>query len=89
MILLIVNLCAAAVVFVSGLFFVIKNMTWCTKAGIRLAWLCMTTGALGVLIAPMFSVRTPSIAETVLLVGFAIFIIYERRNRVLWCRPTK
>lgn len=86
MILFIVNMCAAAVVFVSGLFFAIKNMNRCTSTGIRFAWIFMTTGALGVLIAPVFGARSPTIPETVLLVGFAIFIHYERRNRELWCR---
>lgn len=86
MILLIVNMCAAAVVFVSGLFFAIKNMSRCTKFGIRLAWLCMTTGALGVLIAPIFSIRSPTISESVLLVGFAMFIICGRWNKGVWCR---
>lgn len=86
MILIIVNMSAASVVFVCGLFFAIKNMSRCTKTSIRFAWIFMTTGALGVLIAPVFTVRSPTIPETVLMVGVAIFIICERRNRELWCR---
>lgn len=86
MILFIVNMVAAAVVFVSGLFFAIKNMSLCTKFSIRFAWIFMTAGAFGVLVAPFFRVRAPSISETVLLVGMAVFIVCERRNRQIWCR---
>lgn len=86
MILFFVNMVAAGVVFVSGLFFAIKNMSRCTKSSIRFAWIFMTTGALGVLVAPVFGVRAPSLSETVMMVGFAVFILCERRNRDMWCR---
>lgn len=86
MILFIIQMVSAAVVLIAGLFFAIKQMGRCTKASIRFAWISMTTGALGVLIAPIFGVRSPSFPETVLMVGVAIFIICERRNRDIWCR---
>lgn len=86
MILFVINMVAAGVVFTAGLFFAIKNMSRCTKASIRFAWIFMTTGAAGVLLAPLFGVRAPSMPETVLMVGVAVFIICERRNRDIWCR---
>lgn len=82
----VISMCAAAVIFISGLFSAVNKMTRCTSVGIRFSWIFLTTGSLGVLISPFFHVRTLSISETILLVGIASYIIFERRSQNEWCR---
>jgi hypothetical protein len=77
MILLALNLLAAAVILVDGMFFTINRMTKHTRHGMRFAWLTMTTGALGILISPLFYKWHPTPWETTLIVGLALCMIFE------------
>lgn len=86
MTLLVASMCAAAVIFIYGLFSVVNKMTVCTSFGVRCSWIFMTTGALGVLIGPFFSMRPLPMPVTVLLVGIATYVIFEPRSRDEWCR---
>lgn len=88
MILLAISLLAAAVILVRGLFFVINRMNRCTPHGMRLAWLAMTTGALGVVVSPLYGSRQPSLWETALLVGIALHVLCDRRRRSECWRKT-
>lgn len=85
LVLFVLNLLAALVIFVSGLFFSVNRMTRCTPLRVRLTWICLTAGAFGVLIGPVFGTRQPNLAETLILIGMAAFVLYERRNRDDWC----
>jgi len=80
MTLLLINLAAAIVILVRGLFFAINRMDRCTPHGMRLAWLVMTTGALGAIVGPLYGVR-PSLWQTALAVGIALYVCFDRRHR--------
>lgn len=80
MTLLTLNMLAAAVILVRGMFGVIRMMNKCTPHGMRVAWLAMTTGAAGVLISPFYMIRIPTLWETALWVGVALYIIFDRRE---------
>ena len=83
MMLLVLSMLAAVVIVVNGLFFAINNITRHTAHGIRIAWILMTTGALGVFLGIVFSRWRPSVWDTALFVGLALYLIFERR------RPTR
>lgn len=74
------NTVAAIVILINGLFSVINSMGRHTGHGMRIAWLAMTTGAFGVLLGPLFGHPPPGPYWTGLLVGFALFVIFERRH---------
>lgn len=81
MLLLSINLLAALVIFIKGLFFVVNSMDRRTSHVVRLAWVVMTTVALCVLLDPLYgNWRCPNLRETVLLVGLAIYVGFERRR---------
>lgn len=80
MILLILNLIAAAVILGKGVFFVINRMDRHTRHSIRFAWLVMTTGALGIVIAPLYGYAHPDMWGTALSVGVALYVVCDRRS---------
>lgn len=76
----ILNIAAAAVVVVHGVFAVINSMGRHTGHGMRIAWAVLTTGALGVMVGPLFGKLPPGPSWTCMLVGIALSIIFERRR---------
>jgi hypothetical protein len=76
---LIINMIAAAIVLSYGLG-AINRMSGCTCNGMRIAWLALTTGALGVLVGPLYGNALPGAWGTVLHVGIALHVIFERRR---------
>lgn len=79
-ILTILNMAAAAVIVAHGVFAVINSMGRHTGHGMRLAWSILTTGALGVLVGPLFDKLPPGPSWTIMLVGLAASILFERRK---------
>lgn len=78
--LFIINICACSVIFCTGLFMAVNNMSRCTDHAIRLAWVCITTGAFGVLAGALYGQMQAGIAEVVLHIGLAIFAFVDRRR---------
>lgn len=71
---------AAALILGRGLFFIINHMGRHTAFCTRLAWLLLTTGALDVLLGPVFGrVPAPSYGNAILLAGFACYLIWRTR----------
>lgn len=83
------NLAAAAVVFLFGLFGAINNMTGCTRHGIRIAWILLTTGALAVLLGPLYGYVSPRWSEVLLNVGVALFVVTSRRRNCAYCQKRR
>jgi hypothetical protein len=79
--LVVITLVAAATIFIRGLFSFINNMTRHTQIGFRIAWICMTTGSFGILLSPLFTAYRPTMWETILLVGLAVYVAFNRRQR--------
>jgi len=80
MMLLILHTLATAAILICGLYFALNRMTQKTMHGMRLAWVLMTTGALGALVAPLLGTWHPTTWETALTVGFALYLLSERRS---------
>ena len=80
--LLTLNLLAATLIVLYGVFSVINAMTHATSHGMRLAWVVLTTGALGVLLAPLFDKPMPPAPLTAVLVGVALHILCDRRSPI-------
>jgi len=78
--LLTLNSLASMVIVFYGVFSVINAMSHATRAGMRTTWVALTTGALGVLLAPLFGKPTPGPYWTAVLVGIALYILFDRRN---------
>lgn len=78
-VLLALNVIAAVVILINGLFFVINRMSRHTRHGMRVAWLILTTGALGVAVSPLYCRWQPTLWETILIVGVALHFVFERR----------
>jgi hypothetical protein len=74
-----INMVAAAIVLVCGMAS-INQMGRGTCNGMRVAWIALTTGALGVLAGPVFGYPPPGIWGTVLHVGIALHVVFERRR---------
>ena len=74
-----INLIAAAIILIYGLA-AINKMGWRTCYGMRAAWLVLTTGALGVLISPIYGHQYFGLWETALNVGIALHVVFERRR---------
>ncbi|MBF8176932.1 hypothetical protein [Herminiimonas contaminans] len=87
MIQLVISMLAALVIVIHGIFFVINNMNRFTPCGMRFAWILITAGGMAELLIPIFYPRNPSIPETILVVGIAVFILAERRERIVYRRP--
>jgi len=77
---ILLNSIAAAVILINGLFFTINRMGRHTRHGIRFAWMVMVTGSLGVLLGPLFGYPPPSPAATLMHIGFALFVMFNRRK---------
>jgi hypothetical protein len=75
----VLNMIAAVTVLVCGLA-AINKMTRRTSQGMRVAWLALTTGALGVLVAPLYGYPSPGVWGTALNVGIALHLVFERRR---------
>lgn len=76
---------AALLILVSGLFYGLNRTTCGTPVNVRVFWICLTIGAFCVVTAPLFGTWRPSLGETLVLVGVATFVVFERRNRKEWC----
>jgi len=83
------NLVAAAVVFLFGLFGAINNMTGCTRHGIRIAWILLTTGALAVLLGPLYGYVTPRWSEVLLNCRIALCLLVSRRRNCAYCQKRR
>lgn len=79
-VLCIINLAAAAIVTVHGVFSVINLMGRRTGHGMRIAWVILTVGALGVLLGPIFGKAPPSPSWSIMLAGVALAIVFDRRQ---------
>jgi hypothetical protein len=77
-----INMVAAAIVLAYGVT-AINQMGRITCNGMRITWIALTTGALGVLAGPIFGYPTPGICGTVLHVGIALHVIFERRRAMV------
>lgn len=68
------NVGAAIVILVVGLFSAVNGMNHTTRHGIRASWILMTLGAAGILLgnAPW--------ASAVLHAGFALHVIFDQRR---------
>lgn len=77
---LVLSLMAAAVIFSVGLFGAINSMDHATRHGIRLAWFALTTGALAILLGPLYGYTQPAWSEVLLNVGTALFLSIDRRR---------
>lgn len=71
-----INIAAAAIVLVRGLFFALNNMRPQTDFGVRVAWLMLTVGAAAVLL----SRHAPTWPEIILHCGIAALVCCDRRN---------
>ena len=79
-----INIAAAAIILVRGLFFALNNMRPETDFGLRLAWLMLTTGAAAVLL----SGHMPTWPELILHCGVAALVCCDPRNQLLKREPT-
>lgn len=79
-VLTIVNILAATIIVVHGVFTVINSMGRETGHGLRLAWAILTTGSLGVMVGPLFGRLTPGPSWTCMLVGVALAVVFDRRR---------
>lgn len=75
------NWLAAILIFILGLFYAINNMSGETIHCMRYAWIAMTTGALAILLGPLFGFGPPSFSQTLLNVGVAVFLVVDRSRR--------
>ncbi len=85
MITIIISMIAAAIVAFHGIFSVINHMSPCTPTGMRVAWILVTVGSTGMLLAPLFGTRQPSVWEAALLSGVAAYVVFDRRKRKTYC----
>jgi hypothetical protein len=77
-----INLVAAAIVLCYGLR-AINCMGRNTSMGMRLSWLALTTGAAGVLVAPLFGSLHPGLWTTLLHVGICLHVVFDHRRSAL------
>jgi len=87
-VLLLINIAAALLILVRGMFFAINRMDRCTPHGMRLAWLGITTGALGIIVGPLYGIH-PNFWQTALVVGIALYVLFDRRrdSKCDWRKP--
>lgn len=74
-----INLICAVIILNRGVFHVINVMTSATYFPVRAAWVLMTTGALAILVGPLFGFYVVSPYVTLLHAGVALFMFKERR----------
>ena len=77
--LLALNIAAAFVIFINGLY-AINHMSADTTHRIRIAWIAMTTGALAILAGPLFGYMHPAWQEVMLNIGCACYVQLDRSN---------
>ena len=75
----IVNFIAASIILFCGISS-INNMGRGTCNIARIAWLALTTGSLGIVIAPIYGYPTLG-WETTLNIGIALHVAFERRKK--------
>lgn len=74
------NIIACSIILFTGLFMAINNMSRCTDNFVRLAWICITTGAFGTLTGILYGNAQSPIGDVVLHVGMAVFAFVDRRR---------
>lgn len=74
-----VNIASALTIVYRGVFNVINVMTRQTYFPVRVAWVLMITGAMAVLVGPVFGFTVTSVQTTISYVGVALFVFFERR----------
>lgn len=74
-----VNIVCAAIIIYRGIFHVVNTMTRNTYFPVRAAWILMLTGALAVLVGPLFGFYVKSVQTTFTYAGIATFVFFERR----------
>lgn len=79
---LLLNLLAAAIVLVTGLWHA-NNMTEHTRHGIRLAWVILTAGALAILLSPLYGYTHPIWSEVFFNMGVALFVVTNKRRGIV------
>lgn len=72
----IINMTAAALVLIRGLFFALNNMCPKTSFGIRATWVLLTSGAAAVLLLG----HAPTWPEVVFHCGIAAMVYCDRRH---------
>ncbi|CDG82099.1 hypothetical protein [Janthinobacterium agaricidamnosum] len=77
------DLAAAALVLLRGLFFAINHMCPQTSLAIRIAWVWLTLGAAALLLLG----RTPTWPELLLHCGIAVLVWCDRREPFLKGTP--
>lgn len=78
--LFVINLIAGAALLVHAVC-VINHMSRRTNHIIRLAYILLAVGALGVVSAPLFGCSAPLVAETIIKVGVAMVLIVGTHYR--------
>ena len=71
-----IDMIAAALVLVRGLFFAINNMSRATDLHVRITWLLLTVGAAAVLLLS----RTPHWPDVIFHCGIAALVYCDRRH---------
>jgi hypothetical protein len=74
-----VDLLCSAVVLFFGMQ-AINNMNRSTSIGMRLSWIALTTGAAGILVAPLFGHLHPGLWLTLLHVGICLHVVFDKRR---------
>jgi len=85
MITLIVSMIAAAIVVLHGIFSKINRMSRCTPTGMRVAWVLVTAGSMGIFLSPFFGRAAPTVWEAALMSGVAGYVLFDRRKRKAYC----
>lgn len=75
-----INLISSLVITYKGIFHVINSMTRHTYFPLRLAWVFMVTGAVAVLIGPLFGIFLTGPYGVLIHFGIALFLVSERRH---------
>ncbi len=73
------NFVSAFIVVYLGVFHIINAMTKRTFFPVRLAWLLLTTGALAVLVGPLYGYSSTSVTNLLIHIGLATLVCFERR----------
>ncbi len=71
---------ACSAIAFMGVFMAINRMGRSTCHIARAAWVFITTAAFGVLVGPLYGRMPSDLAETVMYVGVAFFLVFDRRE---------